>query len=56
MDLVLIGMTPTPERVKLIDMTSPIIYDTFQIVVKWPEEMDRWNEVARPFDTPVNKI
>jgi len=24
-------------------------------MVKWPEEMDRWTEVARPFDSIVNK-
>jgi len=52
-DLSLNGMTPTPERIKIIDMTSPVIYDDFKIMVKWPEEMERWTEVARPFDTIV---
>ena len=53
MDLSLNGMTPTPERIKIIDMTSPVIYDDFKIMVKWPEEMERWTEVAKPFDTIV---
>lgn len=47
------GMTPTPDRVKIIDMTSPMFYENDNILVKWPEEMDRWAEVARPFDSPV---
>ncbi len=47
------GMTPTPERVKDIDMTSPMVYDNLQIMIKWPEEMSRWAEVARPFDNTV---
>lgn len=52
-DLSLHGMTPTPDRVKIIDMTSSVIYEDLKIMVKWPEEMDRWKEVARPFDALV---
>ena len=51
----LTGITPTPERVKLVDLTSPMIYGGFKIMVKWPEEMGRWTEVARPFHAVVYK-
>ena len=53
MDLNLNGMTPSPERLKKFDLTSPIMYNDYKIMVKWPEEMGRWTEVARPFDIPV---
>ncbi len=54
MDLALNGLTPTPERVKIMDMTPPMIYDDLKIMVLWPEEMDRWTEAVRPFDRAVS--
>ena len=54
-DLVLVGLIPSPERAKIFDLTCPLMYDDYRIMVKWPEEMDRWTEVARPFDSIVNK-
>ncbi len=47
------GWIPSPERKKLFDLTPPLIYDDYRIIVKWPDEMDRWTEVARPFDSVV---
>ena len=49
------GLIPSPERAKIFDLTCPLMYDDYRIMVKWPEEMDRWTEVARPFDSIVNK-
>ena len=46
-------MVPTPERLKLFDMTSPIKWDDYRIMVIFPEEMERWTEVAKPFDNTV---
>lgn len=47
------GWIASPERVKIFDMTAPLMYDDYRIMVKWPEEMHRWTEVAKPFDYPV---
>ena len=53
-DLSSYGMTPTPERLKMFDMTSPVISDAFKIMVKWPEEYgQQWAVIARPFDDYV---
>lgn len=47
-------MTPTPERLKMFDMTSPVISDAFKIMVKWPEEYgQQWAVIAQPFDDYV---
>ena len=51
--MVLIGMIVTPERAKILDMTLPIMYSDYRIRVRWPEEMDRWTEVAGPYDKYV---
>ena len=55
MDLALNGLTPTPERVKIMDMTPPMIYDHFKIMVLRPEEMDRWTEAVGLLDLLTNR-
>ena len=48
------GMTPTNERKKMFDMTSPSFWEPFLIMVKWPEEeTSRLTLVAKPFDVTV---
>lgn len=54
-DLAPIGMLPTPERWKMFDMTFPAFSDRFKLLVKWPDEMSRLAELAKPFDTTVSK-
>ncbi len=53
-DLNPFGMTPTPERMKMFDMTPPAFCEGFNIMVKWPEETSRLTLVARPFDWAVS--
>ncbi len=46
-------MTPSIERLQLYDMTTPSFFETFKIMVKWPEETIQLTDVVRPFDKTV---
>lgn len=48
------GMTPTPERLKMFDMTAPAISEDFEIMVLWPEETSQLAALKRPLDDIVS--
>ena len=49
-----VSLSPSPERIKMFDMTSPSLSESFQLMVNWPEEVAKhWTVLAIPFDRTV---
>ena len=52
-DLLITGVVPTSQRLKIVDMTLPFGYDHFAFLIPVNSEMANINAVTKPFQWPV---
>ena len=47
------GIIPNPEKYQMVDMSVPILIESYFIVVPWPAEESRLLAPIRPFEPYV---
>ena len=52
-DLLITGVVPTSQRLKIVDMTLPFGYDYYAFLIPVNSEMANINAVTKPFQWPV---